>query len=91
MLKEILEFFTAQTDAEYVRTLLILSLLKKNSQENRLLTFRLTCPCGKKHYIVSLLSKPSVVETGTTPEEAKRKLLAKLQEKEIHDQPSEGF
>jgi len=90
MKEKLLELLAAAAHAELMRLLIAFILLNETGDE-RLLTFKLDCPCGRCHFVALSSCRPSILGVGRTAEEAKRKLFQKLAQDEIPDYLPEDF
>ncbi|RKY19671.1 MAG: hypothetical protein DRP63_00235 [Planctomycetota bacterium] len=79
MKKSLIEVLNTQANVMALQELLLMMLLEKFGKlPNRLLVYRVECPCGRNHYVALTTERPDVVGVARSAEEARRRLLQNL-------------
>ena len=79
MKKSLIEVLNIQSHVMALQELVLMVLLDKFCKlPNRLLVYRVECPCGRNHYVALTTERPDVVGVARSAEEARRRLLQNL-------------
>ena len=79
MKKSLIEVLNTQANVMALQELILMVLLDKFCKSpNRLLVYRVECPCGRNHYVALTTERPDVVGVARSAEEARRRLIQNL-------------
>ena len=86
MKKSLIEVLNIQSHVMALQELILMVLLEKFcNSPNRLLVYRVECPCGRNHYVALTTERPDVVGVARSAEEARRRLIQNLNEEDGSD------
>jgi len=86
MKKSLIEVLNIQSHVMALQELVLMVLLAKFSKlPNRLLVYRVECPCGRDHYVALTTERPDVVGVARSAEEARRRLIQNLNREDGSD------
>jgi len=86
MKKSLIEVLNIQSYVMALQELALMVLLDKFCKlPNRVLVYRVECPCGRDHYVALTTERPDVVGVARSAEEARRRLIQNLNREDGSD------